>query len=96
MEPDQFADMVVRIRDMEKALGSLKKLSQRSPRPSSSSVVELCIAVHTEGEVIGNRIIELRPALGIYPKYKEQVAKLRADKDIREGEAIFWTHSRIS
>lgn len=92
MEPDQFADMVVRIRDMEKALGSSRK--EVVAEESETVIVQrrglYASQFIRKGEVIGNRIIELRPALGIYPKYKEQVAKLRADKDIREGEAIFW------
>jgi sialic acid synthase SpsE len=92
MEPDQFAEMVVRIRDMECALGTARK--EVVAEESETVVVQrrglYASAPIKAGEVIGNRLIELRPALGIYPKYKIQVAGLRAKKDIKEGEAIFW------
>jgi N-acetylneuraminate synthase len=93
MEPKQFAEMMVRIRDMEAALGSSRK--EVVAEESETVIVQRRSLYATKaikkGEVIGvDRLIELRPALGIYPKYKKQVAGLSAKKDIEEGEAIFW------
>ena len=92
MEPDEFAKMMVRIRDMEKALGSGRK--EVVAEESETVIVQRRALYATEdikaGEVIGDRIIELRPALGIFPKYKKQVAGLTAKKDITKGEPIFW------
>ena len=92
MEPDDFAKMMVHIRDMEKALGSSRK--EVVAEESETVVVQrrglYASAAIKKGEKIGERIIELRPALGIYPKYKKQVAGLHAKKDIGVGEAIYW------
>lgn len=92
MEPKQFADMMVRIRDMEAALGSSRK--EVVAEESETVVVQRRALYATEdikaGEIIGDRLIELRPALGIYPKFKKQVAGLSAKKDITKGEAIYW------
>lgn len=94
MEPDQFAEMVVRIRDMEKALGSSRK--EVVAEESETVIVQrrglYAAQAIKKGETIGiERLIELRPALGIYPKFKKEVAGLTAKKDIEEGEAIMWT-----
>jgi sialic acid synthase SpsE len=93
MEPQQFADMMVRIRDMEAALGSSRK--EVVAEESETVVVQrrslYASADIKKGEKVGvERIIELRPALGIYPKYKKQVGGLTAAKDIKKGEAIYW------
>lgn len=93
MEPEAFAKMVVRIREMEQALGSARK--EVVAEESETVIVQrrgLYAAKDIkQGEAIGvERITELRPALGIAPKYKRQVAALRANKDIAEGEAIYW------
>ncbi len=93
MEPAEFTQMVKRIREMEQALGSGRKevvaeeaetvIVQRRGLYAASPI--------KRGEQIGKeRLIELRPALGIYPKFKEQVAGLTAKQDIAEGEAISW------
>lgn len=92
MEPKQFALMMVRIRDMESALGTARK--EVVAEESETVVVQrrglYASKAIKKGELIGDRLIELRPALGIYPKYKKQVAGLRAKSDITEGEAIKW------
>jgi sialic acid synthase SpsE len=92
MEPKQFSDMMVRIRDMEAALGSSRK--EVVAEESETVIVQRRSLYATEdikaGETIGNRLIELRPALGIYPKFKKQVAGLTAKKAIGKGEAICW------
>ena len=89
---DEFAKMMVRIRDMEKALGSGRK--EVVAEESETVIVQRRALYATEdikeGEVIGDRIVELRPALGIFPKYKKQVAGLTAKKDITKGAPIFW------
>lgn len=93
MEPDEFAKMVERIRDMEKALGSSRK--EVVVEESETVIVQrrglYAAAPIKQGEAVGvERLVELRPALGIYPKYKRRVAGLRAKKDIETGEPIFW------
>ncbi len=92
MEPDQFAEMVVRIRDMEKALGTGRK--EVVPEEAETVIVQrrslYASSDIKSGEVIGDRLEELRPALGIYPKYKNKVKGLTALRDIKAGEPIFW------
>lgn len=93
MEPDEFAKMVVRIREMEVALGTGRKevveeeaetvIVQRRGLYASKDI--------KKGAKIGvKNLVELRPALGIYPKYKKEVGELMANRDIKVGEAIFW------
>lgn len=93
MEPEEFAAMVKRIRDMEKALGVGEK---KVVEEETETVIVQRRSLYAKkdvkkGEKIGlDKIIELRPALGIYPKYKKQVANLRANKNISIGEPIKW------
>lgn len=93
MEPDDFKNMVKRIRDLESAMGSSRK--DVVPEESETVIVQRrgLYAKNNikKGEKIGEKnIVELRPALGIYPKYKKQVSGLRAAREIMAGEPIFW------
>jgi len=93
MEPETFSKMVDRIRDMEKALGSSRKevVEEESETVFAQRRSLYAARAIKKGEVIGeNGMIELRPALGIYPKYKKKISHLRASKNIEEGEVITW------
>ena len=96
MDPDAWADLVDRTRELERALGSPVKraadneketvvLQRRCLRAARDIVVD---------EVISREIIDvLRPATpgAIPPKEIDAVIGTRAVRDIPAGEALFWT-----
>ena len=93
MEPQEFKQMVEKVRLLEKAMGSSRK---EVVEEESETVIVQRRSLHAKrnikkGEVIGREdIIELRPAVGILPKFKDIVAGRTAKVDIRENEAIHW------
>ncbi|MBI4093537.1 N-acetylneuraminate synthase family protein [Candidatus Kaiserbacteria bacterium] len=94
MEPEEFARMVERTRNLEKALGSSKK--DVVAEESETVIVQrrgLTAARDIKkGEKFGTRdIVELRPALGIYPKYKAVVIGKAAKRALKAGEPIRWS-----
>ncbi len=93
MEPQEFADMVQRTRNLERALGSTRKdvvgeesetvVVQRRGLTAAKDMVKGTII--KKGDVV-----ELRPALGIYPKYKSAVIGKRAKRSLKAGDPIRW------
>lgn len=93
MEPQEFADMVKRTRDLEKALGSSKK--EVVAEEAETVVVQRRGLTAARPVKKGERlkktdIVELRPALGIYPKYKEVVVGKTVKRDLKAGDPIRW------
>ena len=93
MDVSEFKSMVERVRQLEAALGSTRKfvveeesetvLVQRRGLYASRDI--------PKGKVIeSSDIIELRPALGILPKYKEVVIGKTVKEKIISGSPIFW------
>jgi len=93
MDVIEFKLMVDRIRQLELAMGSSRKFVVEEERET--------VIVQRRG-LYANRniekghvltledIVELRPALGILPKYKSIVVGKTAKEEISEGEPIFW------
>jgi len=93
MEPQEFADMVRRTRDLEKALGSSRK--DVVAEESETVIVQRRGLTATKdirkGDIIKKTdVVELRPALGIYPKYKDAVVGKRLKKKLKAGDPIRW------
>lgn len=93
MEPWEFKQMVKRVRLLERALGSTRK---EVVEEESETVIVQRRSLHTKreikkGEIIKEEdIIELRPAIGILPKYKNIVVGRRTKLNIGKYEAIRW------
>jgi N-acetylneuraminate synthase len=93
MEPDEFKQMVDRVRSLEKALGSTRK---DVVEEESETVIVQRRSLHAKNDIKrGQRIkksdlVELRPAVGILPKYKEIVIGRKAKTDIKAGDALYW------
>jgi N-acetylneuraminate synthase len=93
MEPQEFKQMVDRVRLLEKALGSTRK---EVTAEEFETVIVQRRSLHANkdiktGEIINKKdIIELRPAVGILPKYKDIVAGRKAKTNIKKHEAIYW------
>ncbi len=93
MEPEEFRQMVKKTRLLEKALGSTKK---EVVQEEQETVIVQRRSLHVvknikKGDIINLKdILELRPAVGILPKYKHIVAGRTAKNDIGKYEAIYW------
>ncbi len=93
MEPQEFKQMVEKVRLLEKALGGSRK---DVVEEEFETVIVQRRSLHAKkdikkGEIIKKEdIIELRPATGILPKYKNIVAGRKAKINIKTHEAINW------
>lgn len=93
MDIADFKKMVMDIRTMEKALGSpIKNITD----DEIETVVLQRRSIYSKRDIPAgtliedDMIIELRPAKGILPKYKELVLGRCAKADIPKGEPITW------
>lgn len=93
MEPQEFADMVRNVRNLEKAMGTGAK--EIVAEESETVVVQRRGLTATKDLKKGtplkqSDIVELRPALGIYPKFKSAVVGKRLKKNLKAGSPIRW------
>lgn len=93
MNVEKFTNMVKSIRELESALGTTRKIVVEE---ESETVVVQRRSLYSNkfipsGKIIEyNDIIELRPALGIPPKYKDIIIGKISNKDIQKNNPIFW------
>ncbi len=93
MESGEFAKMVAYIRELEMALGSTRKLVVEE---ESETVIVQRRGLYSRRKIPqGKRIemedlVELRPALGLPPKYKNDLIGRIAQIDIEDGVPIYW------
>ena len=93
IEPHEFKRMVERTRNLEKAMGTGKKevvaeesetvIVQRRGLTAAKDIAKG--ATIKKGDVV-----ELRPALGIYPKYKNVITGKKTAKALKAGDPIKW------
>lgn len=93
MEPDGFADLITKARKLEAALGSSKKevvaeeaetvIVQRRGLTAARDISKAAVLKKTD-------VVELRPALGIYPKYKQMVVGKQTKRALKAGDPIRW------
>lgn len=93
MEPAEFVKMIERVRQLEKALGSGSKIVVEEE--AETVIVQrrslyAKIAMPKGAEIKKDMLIELRPALGILPKFKPMVVGKKAKRDIAAGEVVKW------
>lgn len=95
MDKDEFREMVNQIRELELALGSSRKTVVEE---ESETVYVQRRGLYTTKFIPKGKKIEcddvtvLRPALGIYPKYKDVVIGSIAQLDIESDSPIKWHH----
>lgn len=93
MDVNEFKAMVQRVRQLEAALGSTRKFVVEE---ESETVYVQRRGLYANrdikrGEILqSSDIVELRPALGILPKYKSAVVGKVATVDLISGDPIFW------
>ncbi len=93
LEPGELEEMVVAIRDVEKALGDgikrptkeeeeIKKVARRSV------VAKIDIP---KGTIITEDMLDVkRPGTGIAPKYMDIIVRKKAEENIRKDEIVTW------
>ncbi len=93
MEPDEFRFMVDSIREAERAMGSSRK-EVVEEESETVFVQRRCLYAKNDlvkGQVLsGDDITVLRPALGIPPKFKNNIIGKTIKKNIPAGDPIFW------
>jgi len=93
MEPHEFARMIERTRNLESAMGTSTKevvveesetvIVQRRGLTAAKDMAKGTVLKESD-------IIELRPALGIYPKFKNLIVGMHVKNALKAGEAIRW------
>jgi N-acetylneuraminate synthase len=93
MTPVEFKQMVEKTKLLKQALGSSSKFVVEEER---ETVIVQRRGLYASQDIAkdelfsSNNIEELRPALGILPKYKNKIIGRRASNDIFKGEPIYW------
>ena len=93
MDINEFKIMVGYIRELEAALGSTRKIVVEE---ESETVIVQRRSLYAnkdipKGKIIEKEdIIELRPALGILPKYKNYIIGKPSKVNIDKGKPIYW------
>jgi len=92
MEPEEFKKMVISIRNVEKALGSINY--QLSPKVEKSRVFARSLFIVKDvikGESITEENVRsIRPGNGLPPKYYKQISGKKFRKDFQLGTPINW------
>ena len=91
LEPDELADMVSSIRNIEKALGTGDKTPSTSERKNIAAARKSIVAKHSirAGEVLSDDNITVkRPGTGISPMQWNDVIGTKAIRNFDEDELI--------
>lgn len=93
MDVNDFKKMVDYIRELEEALGSTRKIVVEE---ESETVIVQRRSLYANRDIPKEKVIdkedliELRPALGILPKYKNFIIGKISKKNIEKGTPIYW------
>lgn len=91
LEPGELEEMVIRIREVEKALGSGIKEPTRGEHDVKRAVRRSIVAkvdIPRGAEITEEMLAFKRPGIGLEPKYVEKVVGKRARRDIKADELI--------
>jgi len=92
MEPEEFKEMVQRIREVEKSLGRVKyELSEKGKKNRHFAKSLFFVKDIKAGELITEENMKaIRPGDGIHPKYYDKVIGKKAVVDIKLGTPVDW------
>lgn len=90
MEPDEFKEMVKRIRDVEKSLGKVDyTLSESAMKNRHFSKSLFVIADVKKGDMITKENVRaIRPGDGLHPKFYDEIQGKIFSKDIEKGTPL--------
>ena len=87
MEPDEFKQMVISIRNVEKAMGNVSYIlsdKMKANREFSRSL--FVVEDMKSGEIISEcNVRSIRPGFGIHPKYLKEILGKKVNKDLKKG-----------
>lgn len=92
MTPDEFKEMVTRIREVEKTLGKVDY--ELDDKKKNSRVFARSLFI-TENIKVGEEITEkncrsIRPGYGLAPKFYKEILGKKVTKDIERGTPLSW------
>jgi len=93
MEPQEFKQMAMYVREIERAMGSTRKEVVEEER---ETVYVQRRGLYAKNDISKGHIMTaddidvLRPALGIQPKYKGVVTGKVSKIDIKKGDPLYW------
>lgn len=92
MEPDEFKEMVDRIREVEKCLGRVKyELSDKGKQNRHFSKSLFFVEDMKAGDVISsNNMSAIRPGDGLHPKFYKGLIGKKVSQDIKRGTPVDW------
>lgn len=93
MDLNDFKTMITRVRQLELAMGSTRKFVVEEEAETVTVQRRGLYATQNieKGAVIKlSDVVELRPALGILPKYKSHIIGKIAGATIQAGDPIYW------
>ncbi len=94
LEPDELRQMVVAIRDVEKALGDGVKKPTKQEEENQRVVGRSIVAKVDipEGTIITEEMLDVkRPGIGIEPGHIEEIIGATAKVDIKRNDVITWS-----
>lgn len=94
MEPAEFKQMVLAVREAEKAIGKVDYSMDEGQKNSRIIGRSLFIVEDIKkGEVLtDNNVRSIRPNYGLSPKYYKQVLGKRVTSDLKRGIPLEWKH----
>jgi pseudaminic acid synthase len=92
LEPDEFAQMVKSVREVEKALGKVNyELSEKIEKSREFSRSLFAVKDIKKGETLDNENIRsIRPGFGLHPKFLHEVIGKKAKDNIKKGTPLSW------
>lgn len=92
MEPEEFKEMVDRIRDVEKSLGTVRyELTEKGKKNKFFARSLFFIKDMKAGEIITpDNMKSIRPGNGLHPKYYKDILGKTVTRDIKYGTPVEW------
>lgn len=91
LEPQEFKEMVKNIREVEKALGTVKYDPPKKLNVNFSCRSLFVVAdINAREELTDENIKSIRPGFGLEPKYLEVILGKKAKKDLKKGTPLSW------
>jgi len=94
MQPEEFNDMIINIRNLEKALGAATLvLNQKSMNNRVFARSLYVVEDVKQGGVLTERNVRsIRPSHGLAPKHFKDVVGKKTNQELAKGTALSWVH----
>jgi pseudaminic acid synthase len=92
LTPEEFAEMVEKVRDTEKILGRKSyQLTERNRKSKEFQRSLYAVRDIARGEAVTeDNVKAVRPGYGLPPKYFDEIVGMKAVKKIKKGEPLAW------